>query len=494
MSEPTYADIEEHRQGLLKQWEKFREQYKEIEALLNGDYLIRTIRKDKKSFKLGIAATKMQAMVDSMITNKPKVTREPIAEGIAHKDLANKGEKWGEAVLEEIAVAKQMVPPFKSAGRYLGMGYAILVTRLDDSVYGKKPEGKAKREKWEKEKPFKFPFVIEAPNPCRILLPPMEREPSMAIESQTLKVFEVQSRYPGLELGSSKMYDQVEIVHFWTPEWHVVCKGTEIFVLPNVYGFVSYTHAFAGYGWEHAPTYSVGEGSQSDLGPHPEDLARSLLWSAKDSIIATVEITNAMHEYAMRGIFYTLLTPGDNEGIARQLAEADIGAIVSTEGVDPTKIIPLSTPDLPPYIFNVDSLFKQEIEMDTFPAVVQGEIAPNVTTATQTAVSLSAARMKFELPIQQLNYMASMSLGYCARMLTAIGETMRIGGVTINGDTFEGNYRFKVDFMSKDPGERLRASADGREEVKLGGKSLETHMQEDEGIGDATGETMKIWI
>lgn len=489
------------RRELLDVWRDAHAQWRDkAEKLFDGTYPIRAM-KPAEPRRLNWGRSKINAFKDTMVTTKPSVKRLPVSEGEQHKKNADKVERWADGVLEKSAVAA-LAPPFKAAATFLGAyGYTVMSWKWNPRAWPTKPRrGSAPQafDEYEQKRLVAFPFRIEAPNPVTVLMPPHERTPSMAIETSTIYAWQAEKDFGAKFAGyNGSRFDLLERIDFYTEDMYVVLiNNVEVINAKNVWGFVPYTHAYDGSGMQHAPLYSEGTASASGkvngFGPRPEHMAQGLLVPIRDSIVALDEFFTARHNQTLQNAYRVRLIGGgeDAEEVAQMFEDAGLGGIVP---IDKAKIGWEEPPKTDPQDMAIAEMAKRDIDIGTFSTVVQGFQSPNVQTATQHALELGQSRQKFDVPMQQLNNMAAIGLGFCARMLDIRGETCTINGVTVGGDDFENNWEFKVNFESTDEAAKARERAVGMEEVKMGLKSPNTYW-DDTGLEDTTEEERRLVV
>ncbi len=496
MPEIDYTYVEKLKKHFTNLWQPAYLNWEKWHDVHDQRHLIR-FAQPAQARKLGIARSKISAMVDTLVTNDPTVTRERVDEGQAHEAKADKAEKWSKGLLVHAMTSGTVIPPFRSAGLYLALlGYSAGVVRWDDKVWNVKgkvargPGYKKRLAEFERQKAKAFPFVIEFPHPARILLPYQERQPSVGIEIASMYGWQVKEMLDSQGLEYTDVHDDyasLEVLNYWDEQKRgLFVDKQDVEVRDNALGKVPFVHGFSGYGHERMP-------SESSMGPSTDDLAVGLLAGITGSIVALDEANTALTFLIQLASYPQYFTTENAEELTRKLNEAGLGGIVHVD-TDPTHALqPSQIPQLGAWVFEQIASLRHDIDEGTYQGVVAGEISPRTPTATGTAVSLGQARLKFGEPMNQLNLMAGEILGLCARMTAERGETVTIDGVACGADDFEGNYDFMVDFMAKDEGQKLRDTAAANEGYKAGTESFEG-VQEAKGVADVTGKWKEVLI
>jgi len=475
MKKPTVDIVIARRRNLLEEWSPAHANWKLWEQYFNKKHPIRMVAPAVPR-RLATGRSKVMSMVDTMVATNPHIERKPRKEGGDAQAKADKLEKWAEGVIRKVTAESLVIPPFRLGAENLALyGYTVSVVR------------------WDEQNPD-FPFVIDFPHPKRVLLPPMERHPSMAIETMTMYAYQVErmldkESLPDLHTRSD--FDLLQVVSSWDNDWQMLMvEGVEVYTKPNGFGFVPYGHGYAGKGHEMSPDYqdsAIG----GTIGARPEDLAIGVLSSVLDSITTMDEYYTAMLALALKSIYKHYVTTEDAEETARQINEAGLAGVVQ---ITPGGMLEWErSPDVQPFVNLVSQLARSDIDQGTFAGEVQGQRSPGVETATQHAMLLGTARMGFELPIAQLNYLAQDALGFCGRMMVARDESVKVDNINVSPSEFEEDYYFTVDFTQKDEAQILRAKESGMREVQAGLLDFDTYQQENAGRQDATSIRRKTW-
>lgn len=474
MKKPTVDIVTDRRKDLLEQWATAHKNWAEWESYYNKKHKVRVVAPAVER-RLATGRSKVMSMVDTMVANYAKVERKPRKEGSDAQTQADKLENWAKGLLRRVTSESLVVPPFRLGAEHLALyGYTVSVVRWDENN-------------------SEFPFVVDFPPPTRALLPPMERKPSMAIETMTMFAYQVaemldEESLPDLHTKSD--FDLLQVVISWDKEWQfLMVDGVEAYSKANGFGFVPYTHGYSGKGHEMSTTDSAGVVGGT-VGAKPEELAIGILASVLDSIVTMDEHYSAMLALSLASIYKHYVTTEDSEEMARQISEAGLAGVVQITPGGELKW--QDSPNVSPIVNMVAGLARADIDQGTFAGEVQGQRSPGVETATQHAMMLGTARMGFELPIAQLNYMAQENLAFCGRMMKARGESVTIDGITVHPDEFEGDYHFNVDFTQKDEAQQLRLKESGMREYQSGLLDFDSYQQENAGRQDATGIRLKV--
>ena len=495
MEKPTSDGILGNRASLQESWSNAHHNWEDTENFLEKKHQIMH-NGALGPWKLATSRSKVFAMADTLVTSSPTVVREPRKEGNAHEERNTRVTLWAESLLAQASVMGQVMPPFRAAGVNLSTyGYAAMVTRWDDTIWPHALEKGATKEEeaeYELKRSRAFPFIIEAPHPGRILLPPMERRPSVAIESLTMYGWQLRGMNEAIAKNVHGDDFQIhEVVLYTNDEWEAMVINNEIAdVRENTLGIIPYTHAFAGLGYEHSPMYAVGGSTTSTLGPLPEHLAVGIIDAVKGSLVVQDEMHTAIRAMMMRMSAAHIFYSGDVDEMAENLKIAGLGGVIPKDFN--AELAWEQFPQMNDAMFNVLDMARRDIDEATFATVVQGIRSPGVDTASQHAMQLSAARQKFGIPMLQLATMGADTLGFCSRMVEDKDVSITIGGHTVKGADFEKDYHYVVDFLAQDEASQLRNQEIGARLVQQGLKSKETFHQEDTNMRDHPAEQRRI--
>jgi hypothetical protein len=424
-------------------------------------------------------ANMVKAAVAAMTALSPKVHRNPVGVSKDAKDDADEAEVGLAAILTDTAVQAKL-HPWRTASAYLvHYNYAVLMGPLP-----KFPTG------WEHD-PDTNPIEITAPNPTTVLMDPEEKEAPFAIRQgkmPAIKIYELSKRKAQ---GKGKRKDavlfdmnpykedpfqEVFFQEYWTKRWHAFRVPTQetpeqlLYVEVNPLGFLPFTHAFGGFGME-----------PSNLEKNVKFLARGILWDALDSIRLHAQAQNAKMQNLIDAVFAALVTEEDPEEIKRQLAEG--ADIVRVENVEGTR--PMATNQIARWIFQVTDELNEDIEAATGVRNLTGLREQGVVTVGQQSLLENRARQQFNLPLLQVEYMATIT---GSRIYHLVDNMKQLEGVIgargkrIRKAQLHGNYNCGVKFEPRDPAMALQREQQGLAEVQLGVKDYETYWEEDKGV------------
>ena len=500
MTELTAALIKAQRQELLTIWQqKAHSNWEDTLSIIQQRHEVGGMVVVRKR-RLSTAASTVRVMLDTLITDTPNVTREPLQISLGkavenEEEGADKSEIFGQGTLDKISKVSGIEAPFRASARHITeYGYYVLALRWMSEVWPKKPqtgekEYKRKMEAWENRRKV-FPFEVAAPHPARVLIPHNDRIPSLAIETSSIYGWQFQQQFPQYA-RPVKPNELLEVIMYWDDKRMGMVVGDDLVEQKdNEWGFVPYLHGYSGWGQEHSPIYGSGGGSVISLGAAPEDMAVGILDSCKDSIVLRDELVSSMAWVARLIASRFILTKENAEALNKQIQ--DTGGAGAIQVIDPQSVVDLPKPVLEPWMFQYDSMLRSDIERATFPSVVEGQWQ-GTTTATAYNQMLSEARKVFGAPMKELNDKAGLLLGMCAKMLVIRDEELEIKGVRIKPSDFHDNFDFTVDFMAKDEGAMMRARVNARDDRKEGIIGTKTALKEG-GRGNVTQEIREVIV
>ena len=437
--------------------------------------------------------------IDTQVGIDPQVHRDPIADGKIHKDRANLVEVGLKAVLDDAAL-KEMYLPWKTAGKYLlGYGYTIIEGPLWDMT------GKVKkpvRKDSEDEEEFDMrvaryklqqrswnPIQIQVPHPASVLLDPLQKKPRFAIKMAQVTAIDLYRlskrkkdtrRYAEVfdYEGRFEDYDTVNIVDFWTLGWHAVRVdgGEMLWVEKNVWGYVPFSHAFAGFGMEPR---------RSD-GANPEYMAQGILEPVMDSIKVAAQAATAKHNLLQEASWASKGTKGD----AAEAAQAEKrGQYIQGE---PDDFWLMPTKEVTGWMFRIGEEYAIDIEQGTSPRALAGLREMGVSTVGQQAILSTAGQRKFAASAMQLQNLATIVGSRILQLVDVLGQPIGVGGKVLRPQDIEHNYDVRVTFEVVDPVLKLQERELGLREVQAGVISPETHREKNMRLENETQERDRL--
>ena len=153
---------------------------------------------------------------------------------------------------------------------------------------------------------------------------------------------------------------------YWTDCWHALVADSELlFVEKNTWGFVPFSHAFAGFGQQ------VTAIEEDD----PSYLAVGILEPVMASLRAQAQAVAGRHNALLDATFNPLGTTMDAAELQEQLARGDI--IEMGNRGDAWR---MEIPQLPRWLFASEEWLDRDIEQGTFARALAGVREQGVST------------------------------------------------------------------------------------------------------------------
>ena len=410
---------------------------------------------------------------DTQLAFEPRFHREPVGRGKKAEEEANDIEVAMAAIFDDMALHEPSLP-WKQTGRYLLMyGYAAKEGPMWDVMSEPKrlpaEQGETQEEKDAREAIYLSevenwnPIRSRAIHPARVLLDPTEKVPQLAIKREVmykqrlseLAAFKVKHRKHAqrYEWDGKEPYAQQPITHHWNPMWHSVKQddGDILWSERNMWGFVPYSHVFAGFGMEET------ESSRAN----PTDLAVGLLDPILESLKVQAQSRSARHRMLIEAAYAPLGSRFDPE----EAAEALQNEILQGEQDDYWK---LKVQEIPRWMDAVDREVDQDIQQGSYTRQLAGNREPGVVTLGQQAILSNAAARKFNGPAVQLAHMATLEAQRILRLVDVFGKTIGAKGHHITPEMVRHNYNIQVSFEVLDPVIDLQRREIGMQEYDRG--------------------------
>ena len=512
---PNAGYIEDYATHYGRVWSNTHLAWKAVDALYHRTYAIWEPGLDRSEYRPSTPTNVIDHAADTQLAFEPRFHRQPVGMGDANKEAADRVEKALGAVFADSAL-KETVLPWKQLGRHLlHYGYGVVEGPMLD--YTARPVVPKKLKSMEEDE-FKSlqtlyksqqhnwnPIRYRAINPGRVLLDPYEKEPSFAIKrsKETIKHLKelswakkeatksktARDYRPVVNLFENpkqkKDFETEELIHYWTAKWHTVkIRGlTDIlWTERNIWGFVPYGQAFAGFGMEPV--------SLDDM--DPQYLATGLLTPIDDSIVAQAQRMSADHQLLIRTAYAQLITEGEPSELALQMArEGIIQGDKEGYGI-------LPTPAVQGWMLEVGKGVDADIERGSYTQALSGMRQEGVTTVGQEAILSTAARKKFAAPAIQLQNLATLTASRVLRLVDVMDDTIKdfegIGadGLVLKPGDIRHDYNVKATFEVLDPVLEMQRRQLGMQEVAAGLKSWETYQEEDARRANITQERNRI--
>ncbi len=444
--------------------------------------------------------------VDRHLAHEPRIHRFPVMQNEARREKADKVEPALRAIMLEAALQEPSLTWTQAFKHLLLYGYSVVEDSLDaDTMIQRRTKPKRMRGEpqeefdrklivWEHKRKTFMPFRHHAPHPQRVLLDPMRKEPREAVrvdfrlagdlEGLTRARMEGQQKGRRVEVPNGvyqcdNPYEQIECIEYWNSMWHGMTTkaGHLLFIEPNTWGFVPYSHAFSGYGQEPTNATEID----------PSLMAVGLIDHARDDLRAQAQESAGRHNLALDIMFNPKVTSGEAMDLREQLARGDI-----LEGFTQGQLWQLPYQSIPREVFASEEWIDRDLELGTFSRGLAGIREQGVSTVGQQAILSTAADRRFVSPATQVEHMASMSASHDLQLIDVLRLDLTVRGHNIKPSDIEGDYSVQVRFELIDPVLQLQNREMGLREVQAGVKSRETYWNADMQLEDAAGERRRL--
>ena len=138
-------------------------------------------------------------------------------------------------------------------------------------------------------------------------------------------------------------FRELECWELWTPDWHAMFlsqAGQMLFVEPNTWGFVPFTHSFAGWGIPLT----------GNNGTFPEMLARGIIDPITQGVKLQAQRVSAEIDLLLKAAYPPLMTSMDAQEVQTMMQS---GGIVGGPGIQQGDLWWLRAPDAPGRLSNV---------------------------------------------------------------------------------------------------------------------------------------------
>ena len=212
-------------------------------------------------------------------------------------------------------------------------------------------------------------------------------------------------------------FSLIETYEYWSECWHaMVADNNMLFVEKNTWGFVPYSHAYAGYGQEVTSYTEVD----------PSYMAVGILEPVLPVLKAQAQAVAGRHNALMEATFHPTGTTMDSAELQEQLSTGDVIEMGNRGDVWKMEI-----PQLPRWMFQSEEWLDKDIEMGTFARALAGVREQGVSTVGQQAILSTAAGRKFASPARQLEHLASRSASHVLQLIDIMGLKLNVRGSKI---------------------------------------------------------------
>jgi len=502
---PTLESIRQMVRHLEGVWSRTHAKWRQVDSFYQQEYKLWPEGLDRPEWlKPARSRSIVDHAVDHQLAHDPIISRPPTSDDEDAKIKADRVEPALKSILDEASLLEPTLT-WKQAGKHLLLyGYAVIEDALDSKVM-KTRRNEIRKGRNEPDEEFQqrrrvqtnksrtmMPFRVRAPHPSRVLLDPSEKQPRIAIkhgrrrsldlEEITRSRLSINGKYRRGEVtewkAGSDPFSFVMTDEYWTECWHaLVAEGELLFVEKNTWGFVPFSHAFAGFGQQ------VTAIEEDD----PSYMAVGILEPVMPSLRAQAQAVAGRHNALLDATFNPVATTMDAGELQEQLARGDI-----VEMGNRGDVWRMDIPQLPRWLFASEEWLDRDIEQGTFSKALSGVREQGVSTVGQQAILSTAAGRKFVSPSRQLEHLATTTASHILQWIDVIDMSITVQGNQITPSDIQHDYSCKVTFELVDPVLQMQSRELGMREVQQGLKSKETYWSSDARLEDATGERRRL--
>ena len=519
--EPTPSMIDQYRSHLKevwtnahRKWEKYDEYYFRTFSVWDGA----ESHSRPGWLKPARATALVDNAVDHQLASEPTPHRNPASQAESARENADRVEAALKSILDEASLLEPALTWKQQGKNLVHLGYSIHELGLDSMVLQRRAEEPTRDpgtpdDEWRAAQRLHdhyrrtaMPFRTRSPQPARILLDPWEKRPRVAIRharrfSQDLHELTLSRKARGRtadvwEVRNNRPFELILVDEYWTEFWHammvsghVTGTGREyhtmkklLFVEKNVWGFVPYAHAYAGFGQEPTSSDKID----------PANLAVGILDPVMADIRAQAQAVSGRHNALMDATFNPIGTRMGADELRDQLDQGDI-----IEMQDRSDVWRMDIPQLPRWMFQTEEWLSRDIEEGTFSRALAGVREQGVSTVGQQAILSTAAGRKFVAVSRQLEHLASVASSQILQLIDLLDLNLTVKGHNIRPSLIESDYSVDISFDLVDPVLQLQQRQLGLQEVAAGLKSMETYWAADARLEDASGERKRLlmdWV
>jgi len=422
----------------------------------------------RSSLRPGKLAQIIDHAVDTRLSYDPKCHRVPVGRGEEAAAAADRVEKATARIFQEM-MRRDTGLTWKQVGKHLLLnGHSVVEgVTLDplEMAYRAQRPSKQKgesQEEWElresqydNEEANFFPYRIFAAAPKAVLIDPSRKMPLWAVvrkqkyayDVEALSKYKVKTRkYAQTWERGEREGEKVLLTEFWSKYWHWVAvqageqvspenPGTELYSERNVWGYVPFAHAFAGFGGYKASQYGIEPSTWAiGLGEHVLDLIKAQARRFSGNL-----------DYLMDAVYAKVRWAGKEPAEAAQELE---GEIINAKAEE---IGYWERGNLPQSLFETGIEVDREIERSTYSMQAAGFREEGVVTVGQQAILSTAVDKKFRAVSEQVNHLATIMGQNLLRLVDVLGEPVKVGEDELTPEDIGHNYNIGVKFEVLDP-------------------------------------------
>jgi hypothetical protein len=409
---------------------------------------------------------------DQFLAYKLRIHREPLTESDQSFQEASELETALLAVMED-AFLKESQFPFKQAGKHLALyGYTNIHGPVLDSAdlmekprrrqYDSDKDYSAALKTFQNERRHWNPIRIRAEHPARVLMPPLQKTPGVAIhvvqfEAQELHDLTVKKKKTRRGASVFPVGDNpleiVTVQEFWTDKYHALkVKDKEmLYAEKNTWNYVPFGHGFAGLGVE------LSNMEEWD----PRYLAEGMLDSIKDSIRNQAQFANAKTELVINKAYAIWGTNRDAAEFREMLSQ---GGIATGEQSD---YWVLNYPNADRSLFEAGKEADDDIQLGSYQRTALGARPSGVSTVGQHAQMSSATQRKFTTMVVQLEHLATVVAQRVLRLCDLEGP-FKVNGKVLHPSMIHNDYNVRATFEVRDPVMEMQMRQVGLQEFGMG--------------------------
>lgn len=502
---PTTEHIKQQVKYLEDVWRDTHQLWEMCDAYYDRTFEIW----DPKSKRPRIHPATPRSLIDTavaqMMGHEPTFERFP--RDLSRKDDADTGEKALAAIFRQKELLETDAPTETLKKHMMLYGYAILEDDIDSTDLNFHEQSAPVQENGEDNETFQrrkafyehrkkslMPFRSRAPHPADVLIDPSHKNPRIAIKTAKWyagDLYELSKkkdesakrgflgRIANVFKADDNPFRLVKAFDYWTESWHALLAENDEMILiePNTWGFVKFSHGFAGFG--HMPTNADDR--------NVKYLAVGMLNPIFDALKVDAQLASGRANAAMEAMFVKRGTTEEPEDVANQEATSDI-LHLNNKG----SLWMLEQPNLPPWLRGVGAENDDDIARATFPPSLGGIRDEGVNTVGQAAINHTSGQRKFIAPTKQIDQMVTKSAEHILQWIDILDLDLTIEGNHINRSIIDGDYSVKAQLKVIDPVLQLQERRQALTEYQAGVMDLQTFWAVS-GRSDATGSRKKQW-